>query len=38
LAYVYQLKEGKQAKAVDFKDLPIPKEMQVDEVPTQNES
>jgi flagellar biosynthetic protein FlhB len=37
LAYVYQLKEGKSANAVDFHNLPIPKEMQVDEKTAQNE-
>jgi len=30
LAYVYQIKSGKQASPVDFDDLPIPKEMKVD--------
>lgn len=38
LAYVYQLKDGKSTKSVDFSHLPIPKEMQVDEVSAQNES
>lgn len=38
LAYVYQLKDGKSTKSVDFGHLPIPKEMQVDEASAQNES
>lgn len=30
LAYVYQIRDGKRAQAVDFENLPIPEEMQVD--------
>lgn len=30
LAYVYQLREGQKAKPVDFKNLPIPEEMQTE--------
>ncbi len=30
LAYVYQIKEGKSAKKINFADLPIPEEMKVD--------
>lgn len=30
LAYVYQIRDGKRAQVVDFENLPIPEEMQVD--------
>jgi len=32
LAYVYQVRDGQTAETVDFENLPIPEEMQVDAI------